>query len=25
VLIGKFDKSQIFSPDWPELYLIRVE
>jgi len=25
VLIGKFDNSQIFSPDWPELDHIRVE
>jgi len=25
VLIGKFDQSQTFSPDWPELGLIRAE
>ena len=25
VLIGKFDKSQTFSPDWPEQGLIRAE
>jgi len=25
VLIGKFDQSQIFSLDWPELGLIRAE
>jgi len=25
VLIGKWIKSQVFSPDWPELGLIRAE
>jgi len=25
ILIEKFDQSQIFSPDWPELGLIRAE